>query len=68
MDRIDSLSKKEIIAVRKLVEERWLNLHKAAILLKAKEARQEYEAGKTYAASTPEQIKQWFVDTVNNAD
>jgi hypothetical protein len=38
------------------------------ILEAAKEARKEHEEGKTYIASTPEEIIQWFKDAMNEED
>jgi len=38
------------------------------ILEAAKEARKEHEEGKTYVASTPEEIIQWFKDVMNEKD
>lgn len=38
------------------------------ILEAAKQARKEHDEGKTYVASTPEEIIQWFKDVMNEED
>jgi hypothetical protein len=38
------------------------------ILEAAMQARKEHEEGKTYVASTPEEIIQWFKDAMNEED
>lgn len=52
------------LALRKEKASRKIN----EILEAAKEARKEHEEGKTYVASTPEEIIQWFKDVMDEED
>jgi hypothetical protein len=65
---LNALSDEEIeqfeLALRKEKAARQIN----EILEAAKQARQESAEGKTYIASTPEEIIQWFKDVMNEKD
>ncbi len=65
---LHNLSDEEIeqfeLALRKEKASRKIN----EILEAAKEARKEHEEGKTYVASTPEEIIQWFKDVMDEED
>ena len=65
---LNALSDEEIeqfeLALRKEKAARQIN----EILEAAKQARQESAEGKTYVASTPEEIIQWFKDVMNEKD
>ncbi len=52
------------LAIKKEKAARQIN----EILEAAKQARQEHAEGKTYVASTPEEIIQWFKDVTNEKD
>ncbi|MFT4154626.1 hypothetical protein [Parafilimonas sp.] len=62
---LHNLSDKEIeqyeLALKKEKASRRIN----EILEAAKEARKEHDEGKTYVASTPEEIIQWFKDVMD---
>jgi hypothetical protein len=65
---LNTLSDEEIeqfeLALKKEKAARQIN----EILEAAKQARQESAEGKTYVASTPEEIIQWFKDVANEKD
>jgi hypothetical protein len=52
------------LALRKEKTSRKIN----EILEAAKQARAEHEEGKTYVASTPEKMIQWFKDVMDEED
>ncbi|HEX5152435.1 MAG TPA: hypothetical protein VFW07_13390 [Parafilimonas sp.] len=65
---LHNLSDEEIeqfeLAIKKEKASRRIN----EILEAAKQARKEHEEGKTYVASTPEEIIQWFKDVMDEKD
>lgn len=65
---LNSLSDDEIqqfeLAIKKEKTARQIN----EILEAAKQAKEESEEGKTFVASTPEEIIQWFKDVMNEKD
>ncbi|MEP6682372.1 MAG: hypothetical protein ABJA35_03895 [Parafilimonas sp.] len=65
---LNSLSDDEIqqfeLAIKKEKTARQIN----EILGAAKQAKEESEEGKTFVASTPEEIIQWFKDVMNEKD
>ena len=68
VQELHQLSDEEIekfeLALRKEKAVRQIN----EILEAAKQAKQESTDGKTYVASTPEEIAQWFKNVVNEKD
>ena len=64
--KVNTLSDEELneieLAIKKEKAERKIN----EILEAAKEARKESAEGKTYIASTPEEIIQWFKDVMKD--
>ena len=68
VNKVNSLSDDELneieIAIKKEKTERKIN----EILEAAKQARQESAEGKTYIASTPEEVIQWFKEVMNDED
>ena len=68
VQELHQLSDEEIekfeLALRKEKAARQIN----EILEAAKQAKQESVDGKTYVASTPEEIAQWFKNVVNEKD
>lgn len=65
---LNCLSNEELeqfeLAIKKEKSARQIN----EILEAAKQARQESAEGKTYVASTPEEIIRWFKDVMNEED
>jgi hypothetical protein len=67
-EKIHALSKDELQELKRTVELRWLELKRQEIFEAAEEARKEHAEGKTVVLSSPEEIKNYFIQTIHDED
>lgn len=66
VSKVTALSDDELYEIEKAIKKEKTERKINEILEAAKVARQESKEGKTYVASTPEEIIQWFKDVMND--
>jgi hypothetical protein len=68
VSKVTALSDDELNEIEKAIKKEKTERKINEILEAAKVARQESKEGKTYVASIPEEIIQWFKDVMNDED
>ncbi len=68
VDTLDLLSSDEIQELKRLVEQKWVNIRRKEILEAVKKSRQESDEGTTIVLSSPEEIKGYFSKMMSDED
>jgi ribosomal protein L9 len=68
VSNVNSFSDEELKQIELAIKKEKAQRQIEEILEAAKIAKQESEEGKTFIASTPEEIIEWFKDAMKNAD
>jgi hypothetical protein len=68
VDQIDSLSKEEIVEMKRIIERKWISLKQQEILDAVEQAKKDKAEGKTIVLSSPEEIKEYFAKILEDAD
>lgn len=68
VNSLDNLTSDEMVALKKLVKKKWIDIRQQEILDIAEKARRESANGETIVLSTPEEIKSYFSKMMINED
>jgi hypothetical protein len=68
VNKVSALSDDELNKIEKVIKKERTERRINEILEAAKAARLESKEGKTYVASSPEEIIKWFKDVMNDED
>jgi hypothetical protein len=68
VEKLDELSPDEVIALKQLIEKKWVEMRRTEIADNVEMSRKESAAGKTIVLSTPDEIKGYFSKMMSNED